>query len=191
MNSCGLTDSIATTLGEGPRCPSCDSGARLLNGLCVSCLLQEGLAHPAEECAESLQDCLAEIDVRDSDWRIGNYDILEEIGRGGMGVIYKARQQHSRRIVALKRILSYHGDSTETVVRFRREAEAASSLDHPNILPIYEVGEAEGLPFFTMKFAPGGSLQSAKQALRQDPRHCVWLLAKVARAVQHAHEKGI
>src|SRR3712207_6062281 len=180
MNSCGLTDSIATTLGDTPRCPSCHSAARLVTGLCVSCLLKQGLDAEMEASGDSLQDCLAEIDIRDTDWRIGNYDILEEIGRGGMGVIYKARQRPSRRIVALKRILSYHGDSTETVVRFRREAEAASSLDHPNILPIYEVGEAEGLPFFTMKFAPGGSLQQAKQALREDPRYCVWLVAKVA-----------
>ena len=72
----------------------------------------------------------------------------------------RARQRHSRRIVALKRIVSYHADSRETLERFRREAEAAASLDHPNILPIYEVGQGEdGLPFFSMKYAAGGSLQ--------------------------------
>jgi serine/threonine-protein kinase len=96
--------------------------------------------------------------VRDADWRIGNYQILEEIGRGGMGVIYRARQRHSRRIVALKRMLSFQADSQETLARFRREAEAAASLDHPNILPIYEVSEGEdGLPFFSMKFAPAAA----------------------------------
>ena len=105
-----------------------------------------------------------------------------------MGVIYRARQRHSRRIVALKRILSFQADSQETLARFRREAEAAASLDHPNILPIYEVSESEdGLPFFSMKFAPGGSLLDAAPALRNEPRRSVALMAKVARAVQYAH----
>jgi serine/threonine protein kinase/tetratricopeptide (TPR) repeat protein len=135
---------------------------------------------------------LGELDVRDADWRVGNYQILEEIGRGGMGVIYRARQRHSRRIVALKRILSYHADSQETLARFRREAQAASSLDHPNILPIYEVSECDdGLPFFSMKFAGGGSLLDAAPALRSEPRRAVALMAKVARAVQYAHGQGI
>ena len=135
---------------------------------------------------------LAEIDVRDADWRLGNYQILEEIGRGGMGVIYRARQRHSRRIVAVKRMLAYHADSHETIVRFRREAEAAAHLDHPNILPICEVGEDEdGLPFFSMKFAAGGSLVDAGPALRNEPRRVVAVMAKVARAVQCAHLHGI
>ena len=130
--------------------------------------------------------------MRDADWRLGNYQILEEIGRGGMGVIYRARQRHSRRIVALKRILSHYADSQETLVRFRREAEAAAKLDHPNILPIYEVGENEdGLPSFSMKFAAGGSLADAGPGLRNEPRRSVALMAKVARAVQCAHDQGI
>jgi TolB-like protein/tRNA A-37 threonylcarbamoyl transferase component Bud32/Tfp pilus assembly protein PilF len=142
--------------------------------------------------AETLDDLLGELDVCDADWRIGNYQVLEEIGRGGMGVIYRARQRHSRRIVALKRILSYHADSQETLVRFRREAQAAASLDHPNILPIYEVSECDdGLPFFSMKFAGGGSLLEAAPALRGEPRRAVALMAKVARAVQYAHGQGI
>ncbi len=123
---------------------------------------------------------------------IGHYEILEEIGRGGMGVIYRARQRHSRRIVALKRVLTYHADSRETLARFRREAEAAASLDHPNILPIYEVSETdEEFPFFSMKLATGGSLRTLASALRGKARECVQLMAKVARAIEYAHGRGI
>src|SRR5437870_6390534 len=109
-----------------------------------------------------------------------------------MGVIYRARQRHSRRIVAVKRVLSYQADSHETLERFRREAEAVASLDHPNILPMYEVSESEdGLPLFSMKFATGGSLHDATPSLRNEPRKCAQLMAKVARAVEYAHSRGI
>src|SRR5690349_10633413 len=125
----------------------------------VSSLLKEGLERIGEASAEFFEATLAEANVSDTQWRLGNYEILEEIGRGGMGVIYRARQRHSRRIVALKRVLSYHADSQDTLMRFRREAQAAANLDHPNVLPVYEVSEShEGLPFFSMKFASGGSL---------------------------------
>lgn len=141
---------------------------------------------------ETLGDVLNEIKVGDSSWRVGNYQILEEIGRGGMGVIYRARQRHSRRIVALKRVLAYHADSQETLGRFRHEAEAAAHLDHPNILPIYEVGQGEDeLPFFSMKFATGGSLAKAGLILHREPRRAAKLMAKVASAIQYAHTRGI
>jgi len=186
---------------EPGSCPECGSASRVGRSLCLSCLLSAGVgangqngdrsaAAAAKE--ETLDDLLGELEVCDADWRIGNYQVLEEIGRGGMGVIYRARQRHSRRIVALKRILSYHADSQETLARFRREAQAAASLDHPNILPIYEVSECDdGLPFFSMKFAGGGSLLDAAPALRGEPRRAVALMAKVARAVQCAHGQGI
>src|SRR6266699_1038046 len=190
MGSPGI--SVSTPLEKEPvGCPNCGSASRVGRSLCLSCLLLQGVGAAASS-DETLEDVLSEIDVPDADWRAGNYQILEEIGRGGMGVIYRARQRHSRRIVALIRILSYHADSRETLARFRREAEAAASLDHPNILPIYEVGESEnGLPFFSMKFAAGGSLLDAAPALRSEPRRSVALMAKVARAVQHAHAQGI
>src|SRR5438876_8354999 len=176
---------------EPVRCPECGSTSRVGRGLCLTCLLYQGLG--ADTCNdETLEAELSGINVREADWRLGNYQILEEIGRGGMGVIYRARQRHSRRIVAVKRILTYHADSQETLVRFRREAEAAATLDHPNILPIYEVGENEdGLPSFSMKFAAGGSLADAAPDLRKEPRRIVRLMAKVARAVEYAHAEGI
>jgi eukaryotic-like serine/threonine-protein kinase len=186
---------------EPGSCPECGSASRVGRSLCLNCMLSAGVGAngrngdlPAEASAkaETLDDVLGELDVCDAEWRIGNYQVLEEIGRGGMGVIYRARQRHSRRIVALKRILSYHADSQETLARFRRESQAAASLDHPNILPIYEVSECDdGLPFFSMKFAGGGSLLDAAPALRGEPRRAVALVAKVARAVQCAHGQGI
>src|SRR5213596_1188443 len=194
------SDSVDLEKGPGS-CPECGSASRVGRSLCLSCMLSAGvganrnngdLSTETSAKVETLDDLLGELDVCDADWRIGNYQILEEIGRGGMGVIYRARQRHSRRIVALKRILSYHADSQETLARFRREAQAAASLDHPNILPIYEVSECDdGLPFFSMKFAGGGSLLEAAPALRNEPRRAVALLAKVARAVQYAHGQGI
>src|SRR6188474_3761503 len=161
----GLSDSVAGVSEAPAKCRQCSATTRLGNGLCLSCTLQEGLQKDRESSRESFEAILAEDEVPDTHWRVGNYEILEEIGRGGMGVIYRARQRHSRRIVALKRIVSYHADSRDTLERFRREAEAAASLDHPNILPIYEVGQAEGLPFFTMKYATGGTLQEAAPGL--------------------------
>ncbi len=162
----------------------------LKNGLCTNCLLKTAL-EPIGNETETLDAVLGSIDLPNADWKVGNYQILEEIGRGGMGVIYRARQRHSRRIVALKRLLIHTADYTETLIRFRREAEAAASLDHPNILPIYEVSESDGVPFFSMKFAVGGSLRTGRTLFGDEPRKAVTMLAKVARAVAHAHGQGI
>src|SRR5438874_2896918 len=190
MDFASLTDSPAKVVSKLPRC-YCGATARIAHGLCVGCLLRDGLRSEPSP-TESLEAVLAEIDVPDRDWQLRNYRILEEIGRGGMGVIYRARQQYSHRIVALKRVLGYHSDSHETLTRFRREAEAAASLDHPNILPIYEVGlDDEGLPFFSMKFAPRGSLLQNAAVFLHQPRQVVQLLAKVSRGVDYAHRHGI
>src|SRR5262249_36330362 len=149
----GLTDSLVTLFGPPNECPECQGLSRVANGSCVSCLLHTGIKDGEEVSADELGSALQVLPLTDYRWRLGNYEIMEEIGRGGMGVMYRARQRHSRRIVALKRILSHYADSRDTLVRFRREAEAAASLDHPNIVPIYEVGESnEGVPYFSMKF---------------------------------------
>lgn len=109
-----------------------------------------------------------------------------------MGVIYRARQRHSQRIVAVKRVLSYRADSPGALERFRREAQAIASLDHPHILPIYEVSQSEdGLPFFSMKFAEQGSLEDNLALFRRDPRKCARLMARVGRAVEYAHSRGV
>src|SRR5438552_8996985 len=179
---------------ESGSCAKCGSASRVGRGLCLNCLLSTGIDGNGDhlQTEETLDELLGRIHGPDADWLLGNYQILEEIGRGGMGVIYRARQRHSRRIVALKRVLAYHADSQETLARFRREAEAAAHLDHPNILPIYEVGQCEDeLPFFSMKFAAGGSLVETAPALRREPRRAAALMARVARAVQYAHIRGI
>ncbi len=186
------SDPLPSATKEHAKCEKCGATMRLDTGVCVSCLLLEGLESGGEVSKAVYETVLDELDARDKPWQLGNYEILEQIGCGGMGVIYRARQRHSRRIVAVKRVLSYRADSHGALQRFRREAQAVASLDHPNILPIYEVSESEdGLPFFSMKLAEKGSLREHLASLRDEPRKCVQLMAKVARAVEYAHSRGV
>src|SRR6185503_5885118 len=137
--------------------------------------------------------CLASADSAPSLGRFGRYDLLEEISHGGMGVVYRARDTALNRLVALKMILAGQFASEREVKRFRAEAEAAARLDHPNIVPIYEVGEQDGRPFFSMKFMEGGTL-TERLAAGKAPlasREVAILLAKIARAVHHAHQRAI
>src|SRR5436305_5721216 len=186
-NSRSLSDSTQPAdkpVDSPEQCQQCGTKTRLNNGLCVNCLLGEGQESDTQASTEDFERVLGEAPVPDQQWRMGNYEILEEIGRGGMGVIYRARQRHSRRIVALKRILSFHAGSHDALARFRRETESAAHLDHPNILPIYDVGESEdGLPYFSMKYVSGGSFQKIGPTLQSNPRRCVELMQRVASAV--------
>ncbi len=186
------SDPLESATKAYAKCEECGATMRLDARVCVSCLLREGLETDGEVSKAVYETVLDELDARDKPWQLGNYEILEQIGCGGMGVIYRAKQRHSRRIVAVKRVLSYRADSHGALERFRREAQAVASLDHPNILPIYEVSESEdGLPFFSMKFAEKGSLHENTASLRNQPRKCVELMTKVARAVEYAHSRGI
>src|SRR5438034_2321754 len=186
------SDPLLSATKEHAKCEKCGATVRLDTGVCVSCLLRQGLEIGGDVSKGVYETVIDELDARDKPWQLGNYEILEQIGCGGMGVIYRARQRHSRRIVAVKRVLSYRADSHGALQRFRREAQAVASLDRPNILPIHEVSESEdGLPFFSMKYATGGSLRTATAALRTKPRECVGLMAKVARAIAYAHGKGV
>src|SRR6266496_1373347 len=122
---------------------------------------------------------------------LGDYELLEEIGRGGQGVVFRARQKSLNRTVALKVISLGQWASKAHLKRFRLEAEAAARLEHPGIVPIHEVGERDGSCYFSMKFVEGGQLD---EVARREPipiRRAVELIAKVARTVHYAHEHGI
>jgi tRNA A-37 threonylcarbamoyl transferase component Bud32 len=119
------------------------------------------------------------------------YQLLDVVAQGGMGVVYKAHDTVLGRTVALKMIRSGALAHPEEIARFTREAQAASRLDHPNIIAVYEVGEHQQHHFFTMAFAAGGSLAGQRERLTQAPREAVALVEKVARGVHYAHSRGI
>jgi WD40 repeat protein len=123
--------------------------------------------------------------------RVGNYELLEEIGRGGMGVVYRARQVGLNRQVALKMVLSGDFASARELKRFQMEAEAAARLQHTNIVQIYEVSAHEGRPFFSMELMPGGRLDEILVQSPLPPRSAAELLHRLARAVHYAHQRGV
>src|SRR5881394_1002774 len=159
-------------------CETCGSSLEvdMPSGFCPACLLTTALNSP---------------DVPSTGSRVEDYELLNEIARGGMGIVYRARQRMPSRVVALKMILPAHLSSLGAVNRFRAEAEAAASLDHECILPIYAVGEHDGAPFYSMKFAEGGTLSARIDNYRDKPRQAASLTAKLARAVAFAHEHRI
>jgi WD40 repeat protein len=123
--------------------------------------------------------------------RVGNYDLLEELGRGGMGVVYKARHLHLNRVVALKMILAGDHAGAQELARFRAEAEAAARLQHPNIVQIHEIGEHEGRPFFSLEFVEGVTLAKSLAGAPLPARRAAQLVETLARAMDHAHQCGV
>jgi serine/threonine-protein kinase len=121
----------------------------------------------------------------------GDYEILGEIARGGMGVVYRARQRSLGRPVALKMILAGRHASPDDLVRFRNEAEAVAGLDHANIVPVYEVDEYDCCSYFAMELIDGPSLAARLNGSPPDPKAAARLVATVARAVHHAHQRGV
>src|SRR5437870_364735 len=155
-------------------------------GVCSVCLFRTGLASLDTDDDEAFEPTVARM-LKD----FGDYELLEEIGRGGQGVVYRARQKSLNRIVALKVIGLSHWATEAHLKRFRLEAEAAASLNHPCIVPIYEVGEREGACYFSMGLVEGVQLDAVAKRELIPIRHAAELIAKLARTVSYAHEHGI
>jgi serine/threonine protein kinase len=184
-------------------CAKC--GAQILadapESICTACLFENGLNLLVDEVGSSrCDDRTPQRGVPTSGRNpselktfadFGDYELLEVIGRGGQGVVYRARQKSLNRTVALKIIGLGHWAADAHLKRFRREAEAAASLDHSGIVPIYEVGERDGSCYFSMKFIEGGQLDEVSNRESMPIRRAVELIAKVARTVRYAHEHRI
>ncbi len=166
-------------------------------GLCPACVLETGLGPVADQAVAGIDSSgIASAKADDPGptgvlMDFGDYELLEEIGRGGQGVVYRAHQKSLNRTVALKVIGLGQWATQAHLKRFRREAEAAASLDHPCIVPIYEVGEREGSCYFSMKFIDGGQLDEVTKRKPISARTAAELIAKLARTVHYAHEHGI
>jgi serine/threonine protein kinase len=171
-------------------------------GLCTACLFETGLGllsemavaggdDPGRDDDAPVPDKNKKSDKAKTFADFGDYELLEVIGRGGQGVVYRARQKSLNRTVALKVIGLGHWATEGHVKRFRREAEAAASLDHSGIVPIYEVGERDGSCYFSMKLVEGGQLDDVSKREPMPIRQAVELIAKVARTVHYAHEHSI
>ena len=186
-------------------CPNCGAAlpANAPAGQCPACLLKIGLVVADGGLGFALGETVktpmlpTETPKPESESphlrNVGDYKLLEEIGRGGMGVVYKARQIRLNRLVALKLVRSGEFADQKEVARFRSEAEAAAHLDHPNIVPIYEVGEQEGRHYFSMKLIEGGALSEriANRKSQISNSEAAKLIACVARAVHYAHQRGL
>lgn len=172
--------------------------AAAAGALCTRCLFQLGLgyktaAEPGRREAGAMEE---PTDHVGSAWgpelrRVGDYELMEEIARGGMGIVYRARQITLNRIVALKVVLAGRFASREQALRFRVEAEATARLRHPHIVAIHETGEHEGTPFFSMDFMPGGTLAGLVRERPLPALEAARLLRLLAGAVHYAHEQGI
>ncbi len=171
---------------SAPRvCPKC--GATIFadapRGFCSVCLFKTGLGGFVEENGETPPLRIPT--------HFGDYELQEEIGRGGQGVVYRARQKSLNRTVALKIIVLGHWATARHLKRFRLEAEAAASLNHPSIVPIHEVGERDGCCYFSMNLIEGGQLDEVVRREAISIRRAAELIANLARTVHYAHEHGI
>src|SRR4029077_6183769 len=169
-------------------CPKCGATvfADAPQGCCSVCLFRTGLALLDDKDDKAFEPTVARM-LKD----FGDYELLEEIGHGGQGAVYRARQKSLNRLVALKVIGLAHWATEAHVKRFRLEAEAAARLNHPCIVPIYEVGERDGACYFSMGLVEGGQLDAVAKREPIPIRDAAELIAKLARTASYAHEHGI
>ncbi len=169
-------------------CPKCGATvfADAPQGCCSVCLVRTGLDLLDNESDEASGPTAARMQAAFDD-----YELLEEIGRGGQGVVYRARQKSLNRVVALKVIGLGHWATEAHVKRFRMEAEAAAHLDDPRIVPIYEIGERDGACYFSMKLIEGGQLDKIIGSELMPGRKAAELMAKLAHTLHHAHQNGV
>jgi WD40 repeat protein/serine/threonine protein kinase len=171
-------------------CPVCGTPKSIwLDDNCPTCLMRLGtpVSHDAATPDEPVAARVRLGTIR----YLGDYELLEEIARGGMGAVYRARQISLNRAVAVKVLLGGHFANETFIKRFRREAEAAASLNHPNIVSIYEVGEHEGQPYFSMELIQGRSLAELTRNGPLPARRAAHLLKTIAEAIQFANERGL
>ncbi|AWI09889.1 protein kinase domain-containing protein [Ereboglobus luteus] len=156
--------------------------------ICHVCLLDAAL-----EAIDETEDTSSPFarPATGSQGNFGHFVLEEEIGHGGMSVVYRAREYESHRVVALKMLQLFLLRTPEMLRRFEVEVRAIANLDHPNIMPMYEVGQSEGIPYFSMKLAERGSLAKNMKAYRGSPRDAAMLVLKIARAVFYAHQRGV
>src|SRR4051812_14118552 len=172
-------------------CPKC--GATLpvtaTAGLCPRCLMAEAMM-PTQTDAESAerQKTLTPEELAP---HFPHLEILECLGRGGMGVVYKARQKSLNRLVALKLLAPERVTDTKFAERFAREAQALAALNHPNIVTVHEFGRADGLYFLLMEFVDGVNLRQAMKAGRFTPEQALAIVPPICEALQYAHEHGV
>ena len=168
-------------------CDKCGAAILPEAEFCSACVLEKGLFGLDDEMEGATGSTASDRTLME----FGDYELLEEIGRGGQGVVYRARQKSLNRVVALKVIGLGHWATEAHIKRFRLEAEAAARLEHPGIVPIYEVGERDGSCYFSMKFVDGGQLDAVVRREPMTIRQAVEMVANLARTVHYAHEHGI
>src|SRR5262245_34056765 len=186
-------------------CPQCGNPkpAGAWEGICPTCVarLSFGLGESAAASTQCVQEANAaesseanpaqDFQPASSSLRFGDYQLLEEIGRGGMGIVYRARQLSLNRIVAVKMIPFGSLATDESVRRFRAEAESAAALQHPNVIAIHEVGEQDGQHYFSMDYVKGCTLADLLSDGPLPSRRAASLLGTIARAVHYAHQRDI